>query len=95
MKKSDTDMNVKEADNSNLNSELIQRDEVKDTPFMIITIEDKGSFGALGEYRITETYKTKEAVRQEVEKITWNRVIQVMMIINDKMEKEEINLKQI
>ena len=68
------------------NKELITRTDVKDSPFEIITIKgEKGikdrCFGAMGQYRITEEAETEKEIKEELEKITWNRIIQVMMLI--------------
>jgi len=79
----------KEADKPNLNSdkeELIKRTYVIDSPFVIITTDGK-SFGTLNKYRITELYDTVEEVNEELGKITWNRLIQVMMIVNETLKK--------
>jgi lipopolysaccharide assembly outer membrane protein LptD (OstA) len=89
--------NVKEVnkkDSSTKNEELIQRLQVPESPFTVITAEGK-SFGVMGEYRITEDYDDKEDVRNELEKITWNRMVQVFMILQevtkDKEFKELVN----
>ena len=67
------------------NSEMIKREDVKNTPFTIISLTDKNEhFAVMGEYRVTEVYKTKEKAKKEVEQITWNRIIQVIMILNEK-----------
>lgn len=61
-------------------TELIQREEIKDTPFTMITIDGK-SFGAMGGFRLTEQSGNKEEVKKDLAKVTWNRIIQVMMIM--------------
>jgi len=76
--------------NDSLNKELIEREEIENSPFTIITVEGK-SFGVMGKYRLTEEGKDKDEVRKELEEITWNRIIQVMMIldqINGEQEKK-------
>ena len=67
--------------------ELVQRENVKDSPFVIITTED-GSFGSMGKWRITEIRKTKNEVLQELTKITWDRIIQVVMLLTE-VNKEQ------
>lgn len=84
LKQEVTQMNVKEVDNKE-SSELINREKVKDSPFDIITINDE-SFGVMGDYRITEK-GTRDEIKKELEKITWNRLIQVIMILNELKEK--------
>jgi len=76
--------------NDSLNKELIEREEIENSPFTIITVEGK-SFGVMGKYRLTEEGKDKDEVRKELKEITWNRIIQVMMIldqINGDQEKK-------
>lgn len=70
-------------------TELVTRKEVKDSPFVVIGItakeesEKKEYFGVLGNYRITETYDTSEEVEKLLKKITWNRIVQVILIISE------------
>lgn len=75
--------------NSKENTELITRENVKDTPFVIIGTPE-GYFGSMGPYRITEV-RSKTEVKKELEAITWNRIVQVMMLLlethkSDKMK---------
>lgn len=71
--------------------ELVSRNDVKDTPFTIISLLDKNEhFAVLGEYRITEKYDKAIKAEAEVIRITWNRVIQVMLILNKKINLNEI-----
>lgn len=72
--------------NKKSNSEIIKRKDIKDTPFTVITV-NKEHFGSMGNYRITEKYKTRDAVERELKKVTWNRVIQVIMLLQE-MNKE-------
>lgn len=66
--------------------ELIQRDEVENTPFIMITINNE-TFGTFGKYRITEMYHTKAQCKVELLKMDWNRVIQIMTLIVDMMRE--------
>lgn len=59
--------------------ELIEREEIKDSPFTVITTDNK-SFGVMGNYRLTEAGSKKE-IKEELSKITWNRVVQVFMLL--------------
>jgi hypothetical protein len=72
------------------NEELIKRNQIKDSPFEVITKDGK-SFGVMGNYRLTEPNKDPRKIEAELEKITWNRVIQVIMILDE--IKEKINNK--
>lgn len=84
-----TSVNGEDKKNSSKN-ELIKRTSVDDSPFEIIELE-YGCFGVMGNYRITEEYKTQAEVKKELEKITWNRIIQVIMILDE--VKQKINNK--
>jgi len=68
------------------NEELVKRQKVEDTPFEIITINGE-SFGTMGEYRLTEKASNIEEVKKQLEKITWNRIIQIVMILEEIREK--------
>ena len=73
------------------NEELIKRLSIKDSPFEVIT-KDGESFGVMGNYRLTEPGKDAETIKEELEKITWNRIIQVVMILDEikkKLTKDE------
>lgn len=69
-------------DSTNSNYELIKRMDVQDSPFMVITTEGK-SFGVLANYRITQEWDTEEEAYKDVQEITWNRIIQVITILNE------------
>jgi hypothetical protein len=72
-----------------LNEEIIKKTEVKDSPFNIIEVDGE-FFGSMGQYRVTETYDSHQKCKKELEKITWNRLIQVIMILGELKEKREI-----
>lgn len=65
--------------------ELIQRQEVNNTPFMIITINNE-SFGTFGKYRITEMYHTKAQCEAELKRIDWNRIIQIIALTTEMLK---------
>ena len=82
-------MEVKGATEVKGNTELIKRKEVKNTPFTIISKTDTNEhFAVMGDYRITEVYDSQNKVEKEVKKITWNRIVQVMMILNEKVKED-------
>ena len=78
-------MSVKEP-KENSNSELIKRDGITDSPFEVIT-QNGVSFGTMGQYRLTEPTTDKRKLKRELEKITWNRIIQVIMILDEMKDK--------
>jgi hypothetical protein len=71
--------------------ELIKRVQIKDSPFEVIT-QDGYSFGVMGNYRLTEKSNDAKEIAKELKKITWNRVIQIVMILDEvksKIKKQE------
>ena len=81
-------------DSGTSENQTIKRIEIADSPFHVITI-DGMSFGVMGDYRLTEKSASEEEVREELSKITWNRIVQVIMLleevrtkINNKIKKE-------
>ena len=71
-----------------LSEELINREPLEDTPFTIITVKEKGiSFGALGIYKVTKDFKTPEEVKSYFKDITWNKIANLIIIINEIITK--------
>lgn len=83
--------------------ELVKRYEVRETPFTVIETEGK-IFGTLGRYRITEPYEIddngteaetlRNRVKEECKRITWDRIIQTMMIVLDQQEEIKNFIKE-
>lgn len=88
------DMNAKTTgkENSSKNEELVKREPIKDTPFEVITLKNE-SFGAMGSYRVTEKYEKAKDVKTELKKMTWNRIVQVIMILNELSKNIETTKK--
>jgi len=87
-KQSNTD--VEEKFNSNSNSELIKKTDVENSPFQVVTTE-QGSFGTMGQYRLTEVFENENEAIEEMKTITWNKIVQVMMVLIDLEHKTKIN----
>jgi len=85
--------NVKEvAKEGSSKEELIKRVQIKDSPFEVIT-QDGYSFGVMGNYRLTEKSNNAKEIAKELKKITWNRVIQIVMILDEvknKIKQEKV-----
>lgn len=75
---------VTESSKKSVSEELIERIDVKDSPFQLIKVDDEIFIG-MGQYRLTEVYDVKdksvEELLKETEVISWNKLIQVMMIL--------------
>jgi hypothetical protein len=76
------------------NQSLIERVKVEDSPFEIISMEGY-HFGVMGDYRLTEKSNDIEEIKKNLESITWNRLIQVIMILDELKEKHNDKLKNI
>lgn len=75
-----TQSNAEETHKPN-SSKLIEREQMKDTPFWIIGTEDTGYFGTLGKYQITTNFPTKEAVTNHIETQVWEIIMKVAGIV--------------
>ena len=79
---------------------LIDIEVLENTPFGIVTIEEK-SFGVIGQNRITEEYEDVEKLKEDLAKIDWNKIVNVVWnvcdlywkakLINDKTKENEQN----
>jgi len=67
-------------------TQLVETIKVEDTPFQILKWDEK-YYLTLGKYRLTEALDTEEQAREEVNNVSWFRLLQVMHIV----VKEEIN----
>ena len=75
--------NVKEVNKEDSGGkELIKRTSIKDSPFEIIDKEGV-YFGVMGNYRLTPKTTSFKAVEKELREITWNRIIQIVMILDE------------
>lgn len=66
-------------------NQLIQKWEVPNSPFTIIKAEDK-FFLAMGKYRLSEPYETKEETEEDAKLMNWGRMMQVMQIMIENQE---------
>jgi hypothetical protein len=74
--------------------ELLKRHEVNESPFVIIETNEK-FFGTLGRYRLTEDYTTLSSCKTALTKPTWDRIIQVSILLYDLLNsKESTELKK-
>ena len=80
--------NVKKVDKKE-SSTMIERNPIEGSPFTVITLEENIHFGVMGEYRVTEEMKSRGEVEDSLRAITWNRIIQVMMIIEEIKGKDK------
>ncbi len=74
------------------NEEMVKRTKIENSPFEIIEMEGY-AFGTMGQYRITDKGNSVKEIKEELEKITWNRLIQVVMILNEVNDKNKEIIK--
>ena len=61
---------------------------IENTPFAIVT--EKGqNFGVIGKHRITESYEKIEELEEELKKIDWDKIVQVIWAV-----VKQFNLKE-
>lgn len=76
--------------NKQKGEELVKRTPVENSPFQIITTNGK-SFVVLGKYRITQEFDTEEECMKAINPITWERLIQVCILVADELSKQHKN----
>lgn len=73
--------NNAEADNNSNSSQLIEREQVKHSPFWIVGTTEKGYFLTMGKYKISPTFKSKLELLVYKEECEWEIVITIAGII--------------
>ena len=76
---------------SSKKKQLIKKVEIKNSPFHVVTVDGQ-SFGVMGQYRVTENSDSVRQIKEELESITWNRIIQVVLLLDEiksKIKKED------
>ena len=63
----------------------IEFTHIEGTPFTVVYENDE-YFSIIGNHRITETFFDKEICIEETKKITWDRIVQVIWAVNNKIE---------
>lgn len=72
----------------NKNSNLMEREEIQNTPFEIVGNTEIGYTLIMGKYTLTEFLETKEEVLNELKTIQWKiiqRMIGAMIDFNEKI----------
>lgn len=67
---------------------LIERKEIETTPFEMVKLDHRGWFGTMGKWRITEEYETEKELREDLEKITWNRILQIVALVTEQLKQQ-------
>ena len=60
----------------------LTRQDVDNSPFVVIGNDENGWVGTMGKYRLTEEFETLDECKEDLKEITWNRIVQVLVLIN-------------
>ncbi len=71
--------------NTTDNKQLMEFIKVDNTPFTIVKHENV-YYGVIGNHRITEGYDSEKEIKKELEKINWDRLVQVIWAIVNKFK---------
>jgi len=81
-------LTLEETDINKDYSNEFKTEALLETPFTLI--QEKGLwFGVIGKHRITEYYDNKEELKKDLEKITWDRLIQVIWAVTEKLTTKD------
>lgn len=70
--------------------EIFSKEQIKDTPFLVIYNPDKKlAFGVFGQYRITKDFENPEDVKNELTNMTWDKIITVMSLVYEMLKSQE------
>jgi hypothetical protein len=72
------------------NNQIIERNEIENTPFVMVTLE-QGSFVALGNYRVSEVYETKEEAENYIKTITWDNLFNVIISLFEHLKNINVS----
>ena len=81
----DTLTNVNLLDKQESSNE-IEYTPVENTPFTIVK-QNNMYYGLLSNHRLTESYLSEEVCKKELTEITWDRIVQVIWTVAEKMSK--------
>lgn len=95
-KKSQSLTSVEENQNNQLFStdekQIVERQEIEETPFHIVGNKEHGYFIALGRYRITETFREKREAVAELTHRKWKvitNLISTLIEANEEFSKNK------
>lgn len=60
-----------------------EMEQIKETPFNVISLEQGKWFGVMGNERLTEIVDTKEEAIKLITELSWKNIINVIMILQD------------
>ena len=69
-------------------SNTIDREVLENTPFTVVKLNEE-YFGAIGKYRITKMYKTREEVEAKLQPNDWETLLNVVIAVNEMYNKNK------
>lgn len=69
--------------------ELLERDEIENTPFHVVGNRDRGYFIALGAYRLTELYPDKSSAVLSMDENKWTLILTMIGVAVEQLLKEK------
>lgn len=92
-----TQNGVEENQNKETSSQIVERIEVNETPFIIIGNEESGYFVTWGKFKITKKYNTKEEAKEKIYERDYELLMNISSLITHSIigkEKEEQKIKE-
>lgn len=78
-----TQNNAEENTNNSNSSEIIEREQIENSPFTIVGNQETGYFITMGPYRLHEPVATKEDVMNYLLRNTYNVILDMIIIVNE------------
>lgn len=73
------------------NDQLIEREQIPNTPFWIIGNKTDGYYLVMGKYRLTEVKNTKEEVKTHLLENIWHVILSMIIAVNDANTKQNVD----
>lgn len=80
--------NVETKTKQDYGNNLIEYRNIENSPFTIVKNEGL-YYGVIGNHRLTEPYNDEKELEEELLRIDWNRLIQVIWAVVEKFNKLE------
>lgn len=79
----ETSSTIANQTDNNQSGKIIERDQIPNTPFTLVTEMGEGHFLAIGNYRITEKTRNLDELLQKIETRDWNLLINTIIAITN------------
>lgn len=80
-----TQLNADENQNKEASS-IFHREEIPNSPFVIVGEQSQGFYMLMGRYRMTPAMSTPEEVKTYAEKNLWNIILQMALSVYNEMQ---------